>query len=75
MALPGQVTMIPIFALFRYLGWYGTFLPLIVPLFCGNPFYIFLLRQFFRTIPEELAEAAAVIAELVQGARVQAQTT
>jgi len=60
MALPGQVTMIPVFALFRSLGWYGTFLPLVVPAFFGNPFYIFLLRQFFRTIPEELAEAARI---------------
>jgi len=60
MALPGQVTMIPVFALFRLLGWYGTYLPLIVPAFCGNAFFIFLLRQFFRTIPEELAEAARI---------------
>lgn len=60
MALPGQVTMIPVFALFRALGWYGTFLPLIVPNFCGTPFFIFLLRQFFRTIPEDLAEAARI---------------
>jgi len=60
MALPGQVTMIPVFALFRALGWYGTDLPLIVPPFFGNAFYIFLLRQFFRTIPEELAEAARI---------------
>ncbi|HPO17294.1 MAG TPA: carbohydrate ABC transporter permease [Candidatus Hydrogenedentes bacterium] len=60
MALPGQVTMIPVFALFRWLGWYGTFLPLIIPPFFGNPFFIFLLRQFFRTIPEELAEAARI---------------
>ena len=60
MALPGQVTMIPVFALFRFLGWYGTFLPLVVPAFFGNAFYIFLLRQFFRTIPEELAEAARI---------------
>lgn len=60
MALPGQVTMIPVFALFRALGWYGTFLPLIVPSFCGSAFFIFLLRQFFRTIPEELAEAARI---------------
>jgi multiple sugar transport system permease protein len=58
MALPGQVTMIPVFALFRWLGWYGTFLPLIIPAFCGNAFYIFLLKQFFATIPEELSEAA-----------------
>lgn len=60
MALPGQVTMIPVFTFFRWLGWYGTFLPLIIPPFFGNPFFIFLLRQFFRTIPEELAEAARI---------------
>lgn len=60
MALPGQVTMIPVFALFRALGWYGTYLPLIVPAFFGNAFFIFLLRQFFRTLPEELAEAARI---------------
>ena len=58
MALPGQVTMIPVFALFRALGWYGTLLPLVVPAFFGNAFFVFLLRQFFRTIPEELVEAA-----------------
>lgn len=60
MALPGAVTMVPTFALFRWLGWYGTFLPLIVPSFCGSAFYIFLLRQFFGTIPEELSEAARI---------------
>jgi multiple sugar transport system permease protein len=58
MALPGQVTMIPIFALMRSLGWYGTYLPLIVPSFFGSAFYIFLLTQFFRTLPEEIAESA-----------------
>lgn len=58
MALPGQVTMIPVFALFRQLGWYGTYLPLTVPAFFGAPFFIFLLTQFFRTIPEEMAESA-----------------
>ncbi|MDX1932945.1 MAG: carbohydrate ABC transporter permease [Capsulimonadales bacterium] len=58
MALPGQVTMIPVFALFRWLGWYGTYLPLTVPSFFGSPFFIFLLTQFFRGIPEELSEAA-----------------
>ncbi len=60
MALPGQVTMIPVFALFRFLGWYGTFLPLIVPAFCGNAFYVFLLRQFFRTLPSDLTEAGRI---------------
>ena len=57
-ALPAQVTMVPVFALFRWLHWYGTYLPLIVPAFCGVPFYIFLLTQFFRRLPDELAEAA-----------------
>ncbi len=60
MALPGQVTMIPNFALFRSLGWYGTYLPLIVPAFCAAPFYVFLLSQFFKTLPEEMAESAKV---------------
>jgi len=60
MILPGQVRMIPVFALYRWLGWYGTYLPLIVPAFLGNPFFIFLLRQFFRTIPDELCDSARV---------------
>jgi multiple sugar transport system permease protein len=58
MALPGQVTMIPVFELFRGLGWYGSYLPLTVPAFAGAPFYIFLLTQFFKTLPEEVAESA-----------------
>ena len=58
MALPGQVTMIPQFAVFRWLGWYGGYLPLTVPAFTGAPFYIFLLTQFFRTVPAEMAESA-----------------
>jgi multiple sugar transport system permease protein len=60
MALPQHVTMIPVFAIFRWLGWYGTFLPLTVPAFFGVPFFIFLLIQFFKTLPEELAEAARI---------------
>lgn len=56
--LPSQVTLLPVFLLFRSLGWTGTFLPLIVPSFFGNAFSIFLLRQFFLTIPQELSEAA-----------------
>ncbi len=58
MALPGQATMVPVFALFRWLGWYGTSLPLVVPSFFAAPFYVFLLTQFFRTLPEEMAENA-----------------
>jgi len=60
MALPGQVTMIPVFSLFRTLGWYGTYLPLIVPSFFGAPFYIFLLTQFYRSLPEDIAESARI---------------
>jgi len=58
MALPRHVTMIPVFTIFKMLGLYGTLLPLIVPAFFGNPFFIFLLRQFFQTIPNDLCEAA-----------------
>jgi multiple sugar transport system permease protein len=60
MALPGQVTMIPVFSLFRSLGWYGTYLPLIVPAFTSSAYYVFLLTQFFKTLPAEMSEAAEV---------------
>jgi ABC-type glycerol-3-phosphate transport system permease component len=60
MMIPGQVTMIPIFVLFRYFGWIDTFYPLTVPSFFGSPFFIFLLRQFFLTIPREMEEAAKI---------------
>jgi len=56
--LPYPVTMVPLFALFNQLGWINTFLPLIVPAFFGNAFYIFLLRQYFLTLPPELEDAA-----------------
>lgn len=58
MLLPPQVTMVPVFTIFKNLGWLDTFLPLIVPAFMGGAFNVFLLRQFFRTIPNELTEAA-----------------
>ena len=60
MMLPEMVTLVPQFVLFQKLGWYGTFLPLIAPQFCGNAFYIFLLRQFFMTVPRDLHEAASI---------------
>ncbi|WP_256710838.1 carbohydrate ABC transporter permease [Paenibacillus sp. FSL A5-0031] len=60
MMLPFQVTMIPLFLMFQKLGWIGTFLPLIVPVFFGNPFFIFLLRQFLMGIPKELSQSAKV---------------
>jgi len=56
--LPFQVIMIPLFLLFKDIGWIGTYYPLIVPHFFGNAFFIFLLRQFFKGIPKELSEAA-----------------
>jgi multiple sugar transport system permease protein len=59
--LPAQVTMIPHFVLFRMLGWVNTFKPLIVPIyFGGGAFPIFLLRQFYMTIPLELDDAARI---------------
>ncbi|MFB3895902.1 MAG: carbohydrate ABC transporter permease [bacterium] len=61
MMLPGQVTMIPSFLIFKALHWINTFKPLIVPAFFGGgAFFIFLLRQFFLTIPRDLDEAATI---------------
>jgi multiple sugar transport system permease protein len=60
MMLPFPVTMIPLFVTFARLGWVNTFKPLVVPAFLGNAFYIFLLRQFFMTIPAELSDAARI---------------
>jgi multiple sugar transport system permease protein len=61
MMLPWQVTIVPTFLLFRYLGWINTYLPLIIPsYFGGGAFFIFLLRQFFMTIPRDLDEAAKI---------------
>jgi multiple sugar transport system permease protein len=56
--LPYPVTMVPLFIIFSKLGWINTFLPLIVPTFFGNAFYIFLLRQSFKQIPIDLEDAA-----------------
>jgi multiple sugar transport system permease protein len=60
MMLPSQVTFIPLYVIYTKLGWVGTYLPLIIPTFLGNPFFIFLLRQFFRSIPRELSDAARI---------------
>ncbi len=56
--LPAAVTMIPKYILFNYLGWVNTYLPLIVPSWFGESYAIFLMRQFFMSIPRELEEAA-----------------
>jgi multiple sugar transport system permease protein len=61
MMLPFQVTMIPIYLFFNdFLHWGNSFLPLIIPTFFANAYDVFLLRQFFRTIPEEMCDAARV---------------
>jgi multiple sugar transport system permease protein len=60
MMVPFPVLMVPTFAMFKWLGWVGTFRPLWVPAFFGSAFSIFLLRQFFTTIPMELSEAAKI---------------
>ncbi|MBI3920296.1 MAG: carbohydrate ABC transporter permease [Armatimonadetes bacterium] len=60
MMLPGQVTMIPVFLIFKHLGWYNTLKPLWIGSFFGNAFFIFMLRQFMRTIPKDLEEAARI---------------
>lgn len=60
MMLPYQVTLIPLFAVYSKLGWVGGFKPLVVPYFFGVPFYVFLLRQFFKGIPEDLSAAARI---------------
>jgi ABC-type glycerol-3-phosphate transport system permease component len=58
--IPEQITMIPLFILYRDLGWVGTYLPLTVPSFFGNAFFVFLLRQYMLTLPYELDEAARI---------------
>jgi len=60
MTIPGFVTMIPTYLLFSKIGWVGSYLPLIVPSFFGGAFQIFLFRQYFMTIPNDLIEAAKI---------------
>lgn len=58
--LPRQVTLVPTYAFFSLIGWTGTWLPLIVPHFFANAYNVFLLRQYFMTLPRELDEAAVI---------------
>jgi multiple sugar transport system permease protein len=58
--LPSQVRLIPMYVIYQKLGWVNTLLPLIVPLFFANAYDVFLLRQFFMTIPLELDDAAKI---------------
>ena len=63
MMIPGFVTMIPQYVLFSKIGWVGTYLPLIIPSFFGNAFNIFLMRQFYLSINNELIEAAKMVSK------------
>jgi multiple sugar transport system permease protein len=58
--LPAQVTMIPVFVLFRSMGMIDSFWPLIIPQWLASPFFVFMFRQFFAQVPEELIEAARI---------------
>jgi multiple sugar transport system permease protein len=60
MMVPYTVTMVPLFIIFKKLGWVGTYNPMVVPALFGNAFFIFMLRQFFLTLPQELSDAARV---------------
>ncbi|MBN1875217.1 MAG: carbohydrate ABC transporter permease [Anaerolineae bacterium] len=60
MMIPGQVTVVPIFIVFKHLGWIDSYRPLVIPAFFGGAWNIFLMRQFFRSIPDELSEAAYI---------------
>jgi multiple sugar transport system permease protein len=60
MLIPWQALMVPQFLMFFKVGWYGTYLPLIVPSFGGSAFFVFLIRQYMRTIPRDLDDAARV---------------
>lgn len=60
MMIPMWVRLVPLFVIFKELGWINTFLPLVVPAFGGSAFFIFLLRQFFLGIPSELSDAAKI---------------
>ena len=58
--IPGWVRLVPLFIIFKQIGWLNTFWPLVIPNFFGNAFFIFLLRQFFMGIPIELSDAAKI---------------
>jgi len=60
MMLPAQVTMIPVFLVFKKIHLVNTLFPLFIPSFLGTAFFIFMLRQFFLTIPKDLEEAAKI---------------
>jgi len=71
MMLPAQVTMIPVFVLFKSMHLIDTYWPLIIPAWLASPFFVFMFRQFFSQIPEELIEAARI--DGASNARIYAQ--
>ncbi|MDR1106310.1 MAG: carbohydrate ABC transporter permease [Treponema sp.] len=60
MMIPGQVTLIPMYLIFKQFGWINTYLPLVVPAILCNAFGVFMFRQFFFSIPDSLIEAAKI---------------
>jgi len=60
MILPAHVRLVPTYLLFTWLGWVGSYRPLIVPLYFAPPFFVFLMRQFYMTIPKEMDDAAYI---------------
>jgi len=58
--VPASVTLLPVFILFSKLGWVDTYLPLIGPAFFANAFYVFLFRQFFRSLPPDIFDSAEI---------------
>lgn len=60
MMVPSQVTLIPLYSLYRTIGLTNTYWPLILPSFFGNPFFIFLMRQYIKTLPRDLDDAARI---------------
>jgi len=60
MMIPFQVRLVPLFVIFKNMGWLNSYKPLVIPAWFANPFFIFMLRQFFRTIPDDLSDAARI---------------
>lgn len=60
MMIPDQVTLVPLFVTFKQLGWLNTYLPLVVPGYFGSAYSIFMLRQFYLGVPQELSDAARI---------------
>jgi len=67
MMLPAQVTLVPNFIIHNWIGWVGSFWPLIFPSFLGGPFFVFLIMQFMKGIPREMDEAAKIDGASVAG--------